>query len=301
MTVTAVRKDLAVAHDDAGGRVRRPRERVWRLWADPRQLERWWGPPTYPATVDTHDLRPGGRVEYHMTGPEGDRPRGFWEVDEVQPPHRLVFRDGFANEDGTPNTELPMTTVQVTIQEIGGGKTRMSIESEFPTVEAMEQCWPPWAEEGLTQAVGQIDAILAETVVEATRLNPNPVNDHRASNRLGIHRGTDMKLTTTTKVSVDGVMQGLGGRDEDRRGGSERGGWAMPLQRQRGHGVPEPRPMGAPPPSCSAVRTYEIFAGHGERGTTRATARLDGVEPKPKYAASTTPIDPMGEHDRPLR
>ena len=74
-----------------------------------------------------------------MTGPEGDQHRGFWDVDEVQPPHRLVFRDGFADEDGTPNTELPTTTARVTIQDIGGGKTRMSIESEFPTVEAMEQ------------------------------------------------------------------------------------------------------------------------------------------------------------------
>ena len=38
-----------------------------------------------------------------------------------------------------------------------------------------------------------------------------------------------MKLTTITHVSVDGVMQGLGGSDEDRRGGFERGGWALPL------------------------------------------------------------------------
>src|SRR3977135_4541053 len=85
----------------------KPVERVWQVWADPRQLERWWGPPTYPATVDTHDLRPGGQVQYHMTGPEGDQPRGYWNVDAVQPPYRLVFRDGFANGDGTPNTELP--------------------------------------------------------------------------------------------------------------------------------------------------------------------------------------------------
>src|SRR5688572_20718401 len=98
---------------------------------------------------------------------EGDQPRGFWDVDEVQPPHRLVFRDGFANEDGTPNTELPTMTARVTIQDIGGGKTRMSIESEFPTVEAMEQLAAMGMEEGLTQAVGQIDAILAEDPIEA--------------------------------------------------------------------------------------------------------------------------------------
>ena len=99
-----------------------------------------------------------------MSGPEGDQARGFWEVDEVQPPHRLVFRDGFANEDGTPNSELPMTTMRVTIEEIGGGKTRMSIESEFPTVEAMEQLAAMW---GLKQTVDQIDAILAEDPAEA--------------------------------------------------------------------------------------------------------------------------------------
>jgi uncharacterized protein YndB with AHSA1/START domain len=95
-----------------------------------------------------------------MTGLEGDQHGGFWVVDEVQPPHRLIFRDGFANEDGTPNTELPMTTERVSIREIGGGKTRMSIESEYPTVEAMEQLAAMGTEEGKTQAVGQIDAIL---------------------------------------------------------------------------------------------------------------------------------------------
>ena len=84
------------------------------------------------------------------------------QIDEVEPPHRLVFRDGFANEDGTQNTELPMTTARVTIEAVGSGKTRMSIESEFPTAEAMEQLAAMGMEEGLKQAVGQIDAILAE-------------------------------------------------------------------------------------------------------------------------------------------
>ena len=162
MTVTDVRKNAQARTMTLEAEFDASADRVWELWADPRQLERWWGPPTYPATVTSHDLRPGGRVTYHMTGPEGDQPAGYWEVDEVQRPHRLVFRDGFANDDGTPNSELPVTTARVTIEEIGDGRTRMSIDSEFPTVEAMEQILSMGTEEGMREAVSQIDAILAE-------------------------------------------------------------------------------------------------------------------------------------------
>jgi uncharacterized protein YndB with AHSA1/START domain len=167
MTVTAVRKDpdtltmVLTAEFDASP------ERVWQLWADPRQLERWWGPPTYPATFTRHDLAPGGRVEYHMTGPEGDQPKGYWDVVEAEPPHRLVFRDGFANADGTPNDELPQNEGRVTIEDLGAGRSRMSIQSRFPSREAMEQVLAMGMEEGITLAVGQIDAILAEDAVSA--------------------------------------------------------------------------------------------------------------------------------------
>jgi uncharacterized protein YndB with AHSA1/START domain len=167
MTVTAVRKDpdtltmVIAAEFDASP------ERVWQLWADPRKLERWWGPPTYPATFTRHDLAPGSRVEYHMTGPEGDQPRGYWDVVEVEPPRRLVFIDGFAHDDGTPNDAFPRNEGIVTIEPVGGGRTRMSIESRFPSVEAMEQVLAMGMEEGLKQAVGQIDAILAEDAVRS--------------------------------------------------------------------------------------------------------------------------------------
>jgi uncharacterized protein YndB with AHSA1/START domain len=144
MTVTAVRKDpqrltLTVeAEFDASA------ERIWQLWADPRQLERWWGPPTYPATFTKHDLTPGSRVDYHMTGPAGDLPGGYWEVLEVDPPRRMLFRDGFANADGTPNPDLPITTVRVGIEEVARGRTRMSIESVFPSTGPWSRFWP-WA------------------------------------------------------------------------------------------------------------------------------------------------------------
>jgi uncharacterized protein YndB with AHSA1/START domain/pimeloyl-ACP methyl ester carboxylesterase len=162
MTVAGVRKDPQALTLTVDAEFDAPPERVWQLWADPRQLERWWGPPTYPATFTRHDLAPGSRVEYHMTGPEGDQPHGYWDIVEVDPPRSLVFQDGFANDDGSPNTDLPPTTARVTIDAIGGGRTRMSIESRFPSTEAMEQVLALGAEEGLKQAVGQIDAILAE-------------------------------------------------------------------------------------------------------------------------------------------
>ena len=165
MTITAVRKDPKSLTLTVDAEFDASAERIWQLWADPRQLERWWGPPTYPATFTKHELTPGSRIEYHMTGPEGDQPKGFWDVVETEPPHRLVFRDGFANDDGSPNTDLPLGTARVTIAEIGDGRTRMSIESIFSSTEAMEQVLAMGMEEGLKQAVGQIDAILAEDAV----------------------------------------------------------------------------------------------------------------------------------------
>jgi uncharacterized protein YndB with AHSA1/START domain len=167
MTVTAVRKDPEALTLTLDAEFDASPERVWQLWADPRQLERWWGPPSYPATFTKHDLAPGSRVEYHMTGPGGDQPKGYWEIIEVAPPRRLVFLDGFANEDGTPNADMPVNTASVTIQEIDAGRTRMSIQSNYPSTAAMEQNLAMGMEQGLTEAVGQIDAILAEDPVAA--------------------------------------------------------------------------------------------------------------------------------------
>jgi uncharacterized protein YndB with AHSA1/START domain len=165
MTVTAVQTDAQAHTMTLTAEFDASPERVWQLWADPRQLERWWGPPTYPATFTRHDLTPGSRVEYHMTGPEGDQPKGYWKVVEVDAPRRLVFRDGFANADGSPNTDLPESEGRVTIEPIDAGRSRMTIESVFANPEAMEQVLAMGMEEGLKQAVGQIDAILSEDTV----------------------------------------------------------------------------------------------------------------------------------------
>jgi uncharacterized protein YndB with AHSA1/START domain len=162
MPVTAVRKDLDARTLGIDAEFEATPERVWQLWADPRQLERWWGPPMWPATFTTHSLTPGGEMSYHMTGPDGEEAHGWWEIVSVDPPTRITFRDGFGNPDGTRNDKLPVTDAVVVIEAIGGGRTRMSVTSTYSTREALEEVLAMGMEEGLTAAVGQIDAILAE-------------------------------------------------------------------------------------------------------------------------------------------
>jgi len=135
-------------------------DRAWQLWEDPRQLERWWGPPTYPATVLDHDLSVGGRVRYVMTGPEGDEHAGWWHITAAAAPTGLEFDDGFGDPDA-PTPDLPVSRTRVTISDVGGGVTRMVLATSFPSAEAMDQLLAMGMQEGLTAAVGQTDDLLA--------------------------------------------------------------------------------------------------------------------------------------------
>ena len=159
MTVTSVEKDPAALTMTLHAAFDAPITSVWQLWADPRRLERWWGPPSHPATFVEHDLRDGGRVTYFMTGPDGEQYHGWWEVLDVEEPRRIEVRDGFGHPDAP--ADMPVTTMRVTLDEAGGG-TRMTIVSTFASAEAMEQLVAMGMEEGIVAAMGQMDDILAE-------------------------------------------------------------------------------------------------------------------------------------------
>ena len=161
MSVTSVDKDYdnltitLVADFDASV------DRVWDLWADPRKLERWWGPPTYPATFQKHDLSPGGEAAYSMTGPEGDTHHGWWRITAVEPPTSLDFTDGFADDDGNPKDDMPVMSVEIRLDE-NDGATRMEMRSRFESREAMDEIVEMGGVEGVREAVGQMDGLLAE-------------------------------------------------------------------------------------------------------------------------------------------
>jgi uncharacterized protein YndB with AHSA1/START domain len=166
MTVTTVDKNPTARTLCITAEYDAPVERVWQLWADPRLLERWWGPPTYPATFEAFDLAPGGKISYYMTGPEGDQPHGWWKVLAVDPPNRIEIEDGFASEHGVPDPNMPIMHMRVDITERDGG-SRMAITTTFASEEAMAKILEMGMEEGMSEAIGQIDGILAELAARA--------------------------------------------------------------------------------------------------------------------------------------
>jgi uncharacterized protein YndB with AHSA1/START domain len=140
-----------------------PPSRVWQVWVDPRQLERWWGPPTWPATFVQHDVVVGGTSRYVMTGPEGEEAHGWWRILALDEPRSLEFEDGFGEAPDRPAEGLPTIHGRVELAETPGG-TRMTVRSEFATAEQMEQVLAMGMAEGMSQAMGQLDEVLLTSV-----------------------------------------------------------------------------------------------------------------------------------------
>lgn len=134
-------------------------ERVWRVWENPRELERWWGPPTYPATFTRHDFVVGGESRYYMSGPDGDTPHGYWLMVTIDEPNRLDFANGLAGDDGEPMPDVESMGAHVTFEPFDGG-TRMTVLTTFVDEALMKKMLAMGMAEGMTQAVTQIDALL---------------------------------------------------------------------------------------------------------------------------------------------
>ena len=136
-------------------------QRLWEAYVDPRQLERFWGPPTYPATFTRHDAAVGGRSSYRMNGPDGDSHGGYWEWLSVDPLKGFEVRDGFANADGEPNTAMPSMRMHFVFEEAGDG-SRVTTTTYFDSVADLERVLEMGIEEGMREAMGQMDAVLAD-------------------------------------------------------------------------------------------------------------------------------------------
>ena len=154
--VTSVTKDAANLTLTVVAEFPGPQQRLWEAYADPRQLERFWGPPTWPATFTRHEFKVGGRAEYFMTGPDGKKWSGSWKFTAVNPISSFEAHDGDDNAFD-PSGPAGMT---FTFEPTPKG-SRMIGVTRFPSLEAMEQSAAAM-EEGMRAAMPQLDALLAE-------------------------------------------------------------------------------------------------------------------------------------------
>jgi len=161
MPIQSINSDPKTLPFPAIGEYPVPVERLWEVWTDPRQLERFWGPPEWPATFTKHDLKLGGEALYYMTGPSGEKAAGYWRFEVVEQFKRLVVADGFSNEDGTPNDQMPSMRMEFTFESLEKGSRFVSVTT-FPSLEAMEELMAMGMLDGSRAAMGQIDAVLED-------------------------------------------------------------------------------------------------------------------------------------------
>lgn len=170
MPVSSVRTDPVARTLTAVGDYPVPVERLFDAFVDPRKLERFWGPPEWPATFLRHEMRAGGFCEYLMTGPNGEQSRGYWRVLTADAPHRIEVLDGFAAPDGTPMTDLPETHMSIEFTSTATGSRFVAV-STFASVEAMEKLVSMGMVEGLSSALAQLDDVLADLRAHAATLS----------------------------------------------------------------------------------------------------------------------------------
>src|SRR4051794_37167260 len=168
-------------------------QRLWDAYVDPRQLERFWGPPTWPATFTRHDAAKGGRSSYRMTGPDGDSSGGYWEWLSVEPLSSFEVRDGFARADGEPDDEMPSMRMHFEFEETAEG-SRVTTTTYFGSLTELEKMIELGMEEGMREAMGQMDNVLADLTSFAAG------------------QGTTSQILSETKARVSRV---IGGSVED--------------------------------------------------------------------------------------
>ncbi len=260
MPITDVRSDPKALTLTVTAEYPVPVERLWAAFADPRQLEKFWGPEEWPATFTRHDMAPGGRSAYYMTGPDGTRAHGWWRFVSVEPQRGFEVEDGFAHEDGRPNETMPTLRMAYTFAPTAEGSTFTSV-TRFQSVEAMEQLAEMGMMEGLRSALGQLDRVLADLASFAA---------DRAT-AAQILSDTQVRITRVIRGSVEQVWQAHHEPELLQRWLLGPDGWTMPV--------------------CvvaSKVGDSYRYEWEKEDGTQRFGFEGELLESEPPYRAVTT-------------
>lgn len=195
-----------------------PVERLWDAYADPRQIEKFWGPEQWPAQFTRHDMSVGGESHYSMTGPDGSRSHGWFHFLKVEPFRVIEVEDGFSHEDGRRNEDMPTMRMTFKFEKTKEG-SRFTSVTKFPSVETMEKLVEMGMVEGMRSAMSQIDAVLADLASFAAS---RPTESEILSD-------TEVRISRVIRGSVENVWRAHNDADLMKRWMLGPPGWTMPV------------------------------------------------------------------------
>jgi len=153
-TVDASKKKMKVVREfDA------PVDLVWRAWTEPKLLDQWWAPKPWKANTKSMDFREGGKWLYYMQGPDGTRHYCKVEYNSIKPEKSFAGFDGFCDEEGNTNTEMPGMDWKVIFNQ-AGDSTRIEAEITFASEEDLNKIVEMGFKEGFAMAHQNLDELL---------------------------------------------------------------------------------------------------------------------------------------------
>jgi uncharacterized protein YndB with AHSA1/START domain len=157
---TIFRKDLENKKIKVEREFDAPVEQVWRCWTESERLDQWWAPKPWKTNTVSMDFRGGGHWLYYMQGPDGSRHYCKVDYKTVVPNNSYEGLDGFCDENGNINTEMPRMNWKVNFNQAGSG-TKVNIEITFDSVASLEKIIEMGFQQGFAAAHNNLDELLA--------------------------------------------------------------------------------------------------------------------------------------------
>ena len=153
-----------------------PRELVFKAYTDPQLIPQWWGPARYTTTVDRMELRAGGQWRFAQRDAAGNEYAFRGEYREIAPPERLVSTFEFEGLPGHISVET------ATFEALPGGRTRLTVQAVFGSVEDRDGMLASGMEEGAGESWQRLAGLLSKAGPEGLESSQSPVQTGRNLN-----------------------------------------------------------------------------------------------------------------------
>lgn len=166
-----------------------PRELVWAAWTQSDILDRWWAPKPWVAKTKHMDFREGGYWLYAMIGPEGETHWSRADYREINPEVQFLAVDGFCDENGEMNREMPTNVWDNRFETTTADTTIVYIELTFETLEDLETIIEMGFREGFTAGLENLDDYIASQFYLRREFKPD--NTPRTSSYVNFPGNTE--------------------------------------------------------------------------------------------------------------